>query len=139
MTTNLKNRKKQLEDRLTRHGIKDYRVDYLPYLEFDDKTFATPFEVGCRMIILYAVAFTATNIEYREAIKNWLIREGIWEHVSPREREFFDGNANDKEQLIDFSWQGECAYILAWALSIIKEKPSPIEPVNEHQFDIFYK
>lgn len=137
MTLTITNRKTQLEDRLASHGIKEYRVDYLPYLEFSEQNFATPYDAGCRMIILYAVAYAATNIDDCEAIKNWLIREGLWKHVSPKECKLFEGEVNDEQQLIDFSWQVECAYILAWALNLIKVTPSPAEPLNEQQLDVF--
>jgi len=137
MTKELLNRKKKLEDRLEKHGIKAYHVDHLPYLEFDDKSFATPYQAGCRMMILYAVAYTASEPDDREAVVDWMKRENLWEHVSPSELELFEGKVTDEQELIDFSWQGECAYILAWALNLIKETPSPTEQINEQQLEDF--
>jgi hypothetical protein len=137
MTKELVNRKKRLEERLAKHGIKEYHVQYLPYLEFDDKKFATSYETGCRMMILYAVAYTASEPDDRVAVTEWLKKEKLWNHVSPNEKEFFEGKVNDEQKIIDFSWQGECAYILAWTLNLIKETPTPTEQVNDQQLDNF--
>ncbi|MEO1054347.1 MAG: DUF4272 domain-containing protein [Bacteroidota bacterium] len=137
MTTELTNRKNRLEERLARHGIKELNIQHLPYLEFDDKKFATPFEAGCRMMILYAVAYIASEPGDREAVTEWLQREKLWNHVSPSEQELFEGKVTDEQKLIDFSWQGECAYILAWALNLIKETPTPTEQVDDEQLENF--
>lgn len=130
-------RKDRLENRLSKHGITETKITHLPYLEFDDEAFASPFESGCRMMILYALAYTASQIDDREKIVNWLKQEDVWAHVSPNEKEFFEGKVTDEQKIIDFSWEGEGAYILAWALNFIKETPTPTEQVSEEQLDIF--
>jgi hypothetical protein len=137
MTINTLKRKNQIEDRLASHGINDLRIDFLPYLEFDDQTFATPFETGCRMIILLAVAATASDLNNRQVISDWLSRENIWEYVSPNEKELFEGNVSDPQKLIDFSWQIECAYILGWTLNLTQDRPIPTEIVSEKNLDDF--
>jgi hypothetical protein len=133
----ISDRKKRLEDRLAKHGIKDYRVNYLPYLDFDDATFATPYEAGCRMMILYAVAYAVTETNERKKIVDWLTREDLWTRVAPSERELLEGRIQDEQKLIDFSWQGECAYILAWSLNLIHETPTPTRQINEQELDNF--
>jgi hypothetical protein len=57
MTTDevLVGRKTRLEKQLKDRGISDYEIKYLPYLDFDESTFATAYEVGVRMIILTCV------------------------------------------------------------------------------------
>jgi len=137
MSPDIMNRKERLEARLDKHGIKEHRVNYLPYMEFDDATFKTPYEAGCRMMILYVVAYTAMALEEREGIAGWLKRENLWPHVAPSERELFEGKVHDEQKLIDFSWDGECAYILAWALGLVTEAPSPSCPIDEQQLDEF--
>lgn len=130
-------RKDRLEDRLSMHGITQTKITYLPYLEFEDDMFASPFESGCRMMILYALAFTESQMDERVKVVKWLKEENLWAHVSQNEKEFFEGNVIDEQTIIDFSWEGEGAYILAWALNIIKETPTPTEQVTEEQLDIF--
>lgn len=137
MNEELMLRKHRLEDRLARHGILGYPISHLPYLEFNEQEFATPYSAGCRMLILYGVAYAASEPDDREGIKQWLLREGLWAHVSPNEREFLDGKVVDPQRLIDLSWEGECAYILAWALDLIEDTPSPTEQVSEEELDAF--
>ena len=137
MTTNILERKKRLEYRLASHGITDCPITYLPYLEFDNTTFVSPYEAGCRMMILYALAYTASKMGDRQKIVDWLKSENIWIHVSPKEFEFFDGKITDEQITIDFSWEGEAAYILAWALNIIPEVPTPTEQITKEQLNYF--
>ena len=137
MTTETVHRKKQLEARLAKHGIGNYQVTYLPYLDFDDKTFATPYESGCRMIIFYAGAYVASEPDNRQAIVDWLKSENLWEHVSFNEQQFFIGNDTDEGSITDISWQTENAYILAWALDLIKDAPTPTSQITQEQLDDF--
>lgn len=137
MTTETVHRKKQLEARLAKHGIGDYHVTHLPYLDFDDKTFATPYETGCRMLIFYAGAYVAGEPDDRHAIVDWVKNENLWEHVSFNEQEFFIGNVTDEESITKISWQTENAYILAWALNLIKETPTPTSQITQEQLDDF--
>lgn len=130
-------RKKNIEHRLSQHGIKDYKITHLPYLEFDPSSFATSKEAGARMIILLSVSYISQNLNKRDALKDWLKREGIWEHVSKHERGLFNGDIRDEESLIDFSWEGESAYILGWALNLIDKAPSPEHPITDAQFEHF--
>jgi hypothetical protein len=130
-------RKKRLEERLAKHGIKEPNIIYLPYLKFDPTTFATPYETGCRMMIFYAIAYSASELGDRKKIIDWLKNENLWVHVSNSEQEFLQEDYPEEQKIIDFSWQGECAYILAWALNLIKESPTPTEQVNEEHLDNF--
>jgi hypothetical protein len=137
MTSEIVQRKKQLEARLAKHGIVDYHVTFLPYLDFDEKTFATPYETGCRMLIFYAGAYVASEPDDRQAIVDWLKSENLWEQVSFNEQQFFIGNQTDEGDITRFSWQTENAYILAWALHLINETPSPTSQITQEQLDDF--
>lgn len=136
MTTDTLDRKKRIEDRLASHGIQ-HHITYLPYLDFDAKSFATPYEAGCRMIILYAGAFAASEPDERELIADWLKEENLWSHVTENEIEFFESKMVDERKIMDFSWQIECAYILAWALNLIKDTPTPTGALTDEQLDDF--
>ena len=131
------NRKKAIEDKLARHGINDCKIQYLPYLDFDPDSFAKPFDVGCRIMILFAVAFAAHNEEDRPLIITWLKNENIWEHVSPREAAFLEGKVTDRRAVIDFSWKIEAAYVLAWALGLVSTLPEPSQPISGELNDEF--
>jgi len=102
MTTNkvLQDRKARLEKQLNDRGISDYEIKYLPYLDFDEATFASPYEVGVRMIILYSCAYVAYHLDEMEKIAHWLRDEKLRPHVSPREKELFDGRIKGDEEIV---------------------------------------
>ena len=133
----LQRRKIRIEERLKTHGISETSISFLRYLMFDEKEFATPYEVGCRIIIIYAIAFTIEEQTKKQSVVDWLKRESIWEKVGYREAQYLEGNETEEEQINDFSWQMEGAYILAWTLNLIKEPPSPKVPVDEKQIEHF--
>lgn len=131
------NRKKAIENRLASHGINDCKIQYLPYLDFDPDSFANPFDVGCRIMILYAVAYAAQNEDDRSIIIKWLKHENIWNHVSPKETSLFEGKISDKKALVDFSWKIEAAYVLAWSLGLVSSLPEPSESIPDELNDEF--
>src|SRR5689334_10164072 len=107
MTPNkaLLDRKARLERRLKDRGISDYEIKYLPYLDFDEATFASSYEVGVRMIILYSSAYIAFHVDETQKIADWLRDEKLWPHVSPRERELFDASIKNDEEIGAFIWR----------------------------------
>ncbi|MBA4057029.1 MAG: hypothetical protein C0490_20105 [Marivirga sp.] len=139
MTTNkiLIDRRTRLENQLKDRGISGYEVKYLPYLEFDESSFATAYEVGVRMIILYSCAYVAHNLDETEATAYWLRQEKLWPDVSPEEKKLFTGEIKDEDNLIDFSWRLEAAYTLAWALKLVKELHPPTSQIDEEQMTDF--
>jgi hypothetical protein len=130
-------RKKAIEKRLSDHGINDIKIQYLPYLDFDPESFAKPFDVGRRIIILYAVSIAAQHEKYRQKIMDWLKAEGLWEHVSERETKLFEGKVTDKKALVNFSWQIEAAYVLAWSLGLVTKLSVSCQPIDDEEFNEF--
>jgi hypothetical protein len=133
----LVDRKTRLEKQLKDRGVSDYEIKYLPYLDFDESTFASAYEVGVRMIILYSCAYVGYDIDETEKIADWLRKEKLWQHVSPEERELFDGKIKDEEKLGRFSWRLESAYTLAWTLNLIDVLHPPTSEVGEEQIAEF--
>ncbi|MEO6358901.1 MAG: DUF4272 domain-containing protein [Ferruginibacter sp.] len=134
----LKGRKETIEQRLRKHGIFDTSITFLRYLMFDDKVFATPYEVGCRIMTINAILYTIEEPAKKQPIADRLKSANIWEHVSYREAQYLEGNETDQEQINEFSWQLEAAYILAWALNLVKERPSPSGSVTDEQMEDFF-
>jgi len=132
-------RKNAIELRLKNNGINDIDIKYLPYLDFDPDLFASPFDVGCRIMILLALSYVVNNESLLTKIIEWLKREKIWEYVSPKEQLLFEGKVTDKRSLISFSWQIESAYVLAWTLGLVTELSEDCEPMNDSEFDEFNK
>jgi hypothetical protein len=114
----LRIKKQKLESRLIALGITTSRVSYLPYLDHKKETFRSPFEAGCRMIILATLAYIAFNPDERFNIINWLRRETLWEHVSPKEKAFLLDLKPEEQTNIEMSWKFESSFALAWCLKI---------------------
>ncbi len=128
------NRKKAIELRLKNYGINDISIQYLPYLDFDPDSFAKPFDVGCRIMILLTASYAVNNENLLAKIIDWLKREKIWEYVSQKERRLFEGKVTDEPSLMNFSWQMESAYVLAWSLGLVKDISENCEPMNDKEF-----
>lgn len=129
----LLDRKIRLERRLIDRGISNFEIKYLTYLNFDESTFATAREVGIRMIILYSCAYVSYNLDETKRIADWLRKVEFWPHVSPVERELFEGKINDEEKVGEFSWRLESAYTLAWTLNLVNELHPPIFRVSKEE------
>jgi hypothetical protein len=130
-------RKARLEKQLKERGILDYEIKHPSYLDFDESTFATSYEIGVRMIILYSCAYVTYNIDDTKKIAGWLKQEKLWPHVSPEEKELFNGNIQDKEKLSEFSWRIESAFTLAWVLNLIDVLHPPTSELNEEKVTDF--
>ncbi len=137
MKIQLQERKKKLEKRLSEFGLTDYKISSELYLKYDEKNFASSTEIAKRLIILYSIFYGSTNIDKIPRIKDWLIKVNLWTEVSDTEKMFFEGTIEDEEKIEEFAWSIEKAYILAWTLNIVSEKPLPIDQITDKQFDDF--
>lgn len=137
MNTSSTDRKNAIELRLQKHGISDYKIQYLPYLNFDPAAFASPFDVGCRIIILSAASYASQGEEHRLGLIGWLEDEGLWGHVSGQERLLFEGKVTDKKTLAGFSWSLETAYVLAWSMGLVQDISEDCQPMTDKQYEEF--
>src|SRR5690349_16821519 len=101
----LRRKKKSLESRLIQYGIRNYRVSFLEYLDHSKETFKTPYDAGCRMIILHAMGCLVHDLDARPAFIEWFKQENIWEKVSPKEKEFLLSASPDERTLAELSWR----------------------------------
>jgi len=118
----LERRKAVIESRLAGYGIEGTRITFLPYLDFDPDEFQPTMEVGRRILILWAVSNIALNLNEKDEVADWLKRSMLWDSVSPRERELFAGNTNERA-LMNFSWQIEAFIVLCWAVNLLDDIP----------------
>ncbi|MBX2843576.1 MAG: DUF4272 domain-containing protein [Flammeovirgaceae bacterium] len=133
----LKTKKGRLESRLIDYGIKNCRVAHLPYLDYSNEKFQTPYDAGCRMMILYTISFSAHNLEERPDIIQWLKGEMIWDKVSPNEKEFLNDPNPDENVLMDLSWRIESALTLGWCLKKVRALPKLDIDNNDKEIDEF--
>jgi hypothetical protein len=86
-------------------------------------------DVARRCIVLYAV-IAAGHGEPRQKLREWLLREGLWDYVSPQEQVFLESNEPSEEQLNQATWRVEALFQLLWALRSINDLPAPTELVD---------
>ncbi|GHN01550.1 hypothetical protein WSM22_30390 [Cytophagales bacterium WSM2-2] len=129
--------KKRLEARLLSYGINSVRIKHLPYLDHTQEVFLTPYEAGCRMLIMYSISYLTVQLEEREQVCEWLKEEKIWNVVSPLEKKFFADELPDQRTLDTLSWYAEGALTLGWSLNKVKALPRMDESVPDHVINEF--
>lgn len=115
----LEHRKRSIEERLSRLGINKYQITYLGYLDMSEVAFRSPYEVGCRLLIFYGLAYSVHHLKDRPKVVDWFKREGLWEHVSPNEQSFLNNPKPEERELQDLSWHLEGALTLGWVLGLV--------------------
>ena len=132
-------KKRRIESKLISYGIRNQRISYLPYLDHSNETFQTEYEAGCRMMILYALSEVAHELKARNYIIDWLKNEGIWNRVSPMEKEFLTQSNPDRNIIIRMSWRIEASLTLGWCFSLISDLPDLNEEENRGIIEEFEK
>lgn len=118
----LKRRKDKVESKLIAYGLKDSKITYLRYLDFSLEEFQTPYDVGCRILILWAVSYVATNLDEKDEIAEWLKTWALWDKVSEQEKKLFTEELPEIS-LMDFSWHIEAVVVLCWAVNLLEVLP----------------
>ena len=134
----LESRKERIESRLREYDINDTSITFLRYLIFDDKLFVTPYEVGCRIMIIYAIVFSIQEPDRKSNIFKWFKTQKLDNYLSSIEMQYFQGTETEDYIINKFSWELEAAYILAWTLNLIKESPSPTSVLSDEQLELFF-
>jgi hypothetical protein len=137
MSADFINRKNELEKRLKSYGINEFQITNQQYFDFDENVFVSSLNAGRRMLILNAMSYVATETEDRPIIIEWLKEENLWNFMSLKEKSFIEGKRTNKKEIIEYSWQIENSYILAWALNLIKETPTSYSQLSEEQLEDF--
>jgi hypothetical protein len=100
---------------------------HLPRVESEaEAKLRNPKEVAKRAIVLYFVISVAHGA-HRETASAWLKDEGLWDVVSPKEKEFLDSDHPAEEEIIASTWRAESLWTLLWALRKIEKLELPTE------------
>ena len=103
---------------------------HLPRVENENEVkLREPKEVAKRAIVLYALVAVAHQADRKRAT-SWLRSEGLWESVSPKEKDFLESNDPPKQDVIEASWRAESLWTLLWALRKIDKFDLPKEMCN---------
>lgn len=105
------------------YGITSLRIKHLSYLDYSNEAFLTPYEAGCRMLILYTVAYLSHHLDERTQASVWLKEEKLWGCVSPSEKKFFASESVEQQMLDQLSWRVESALALGWCVGCLQTLP----------------
>jgi len=130
----LRRRKKIIETKLSDYGLKNQKISYLPYLVLQEEGFQTLHEVGCRILVLWAISYVASRLDEREEIASWLKRTKLWDKVTEPERKLFTDDL-PQNVLISFSWRIEAVIVLCWAVNLLAHLPNLYEEMPEEELD----
>ena len=115
-------RKEASEALLQSQGIKVNL--HLPCIQSeDDVVFRTPQEIATRVTVLSVVNFVAFNSIPAEVAINYLQKYNLWEHVTPKEKDFLQ-NPNPEKQTVE-TWKAEDIYLLMWVFGKIDNLDFP--------------
>jgi hypothetical protein len=99
----------------------------LPRVESEaEARFRDPKDVAKRAIVLYFVISVAHEAD-RESALSWLKDEGLWDAVSPKEKDFLETDNPPREEIISATWRIESLWTLLWALGKIERSNLPRE------------
>jgi Domain of unknown function (DUF4272) len=103
---------------------------HLPRIEDDtDARLREPREVARRAIILYVLVLVAHKV-FGESAAERLKEEGLWESVSPKEKEFFESDNPPQQDILNATWRAESLWALLWALGKVEKLELPTEICN---------
>lgn len=131
----LRAKKKRLESRLIKYGMKNERISHLPYLDHSEEVFQSAYDAGCRMMILFAISHAAHHLDDRDDIVEWLKDEKIWNKVSPTEKDFLQTLLPEENTRMELSWRIESALTLGWCLKKVKTLPRLDARNNQKEID----
>jgi hypothetical protein len=86
----------------------------------------TPEEAAIRLLALVAVSGVAQGVDRTEVV-DWLVREHLWDQLTPSEARFLEAPDPSERDFVAFSWRMECVYVLGWALMIHDRLSPPTE------------
>jgi Domain of unknown function (DUF4272) len=122
-------RKHRTEARLRDEGVPFIR--HLPRIETRDEVkLRTKEEIAYRSLALTVVTVKAIGMR-QPSVENAVKHLGLAPHFSPRERGFILDPKPPHQDVVHFSWSGEAAWPLFWALGFVHQLDRPIPVVGE--------
>jgi hypothetical protein len=83
-------------------------------------------EVARRCCVLIAIV-SLGHQQPRDATVGWLMDEGLWDYVTPKEREFIMDSSPSQQSIVDATWRAEALHVLLWSLSRIESLCPPTQ------------
>jgi len=86
-------------------------------------------DVARRALVLRTLVRAAFTDGHRPRAIVLLKRQGLWDATTPKERRFFEGDA-DRQATIDATWRGEALAVLLWCLGCLDRLEPPTHPYD---------
>jgi len=89
---------------------------HLPLVESESEAkFRSRQDTARRALVLYIVVLAAHKAIATDPA-DWLKREGLWDSVSPKEKEFLENPNRPEKDAAIASWRAEALWVLLWAI-----------------------
>jgi hypothetical protein len=122
-------RKHRSESHLRDEGVPF--IHHLPRIETRDEVkLRTKEEIAYRSLALTVVTAKAVGMR-QPGVENAVKHLGLAPHFSPRERAFILDPTPPHQDVVHFSWSGEAAWPLFWALGFVDRLDRPISVIGE--------
>jgi hypothetical protein len=122
-------RKERSEARLRSENVPFIR--HLPRIETRDEVrLRSKGDIAYRSLALTVVAAKASGMR-QPSVENAVKYLGLSSHFSPHERAFILDPTPPHQDMVHFSWSGEAAWPLFWALGFIDQLDRPTPVVGE--------
>jgi hypothetical protein len=93
--------------------------------EYDEPCPFTAREIARRAIVLQGVVAAACDVD-TGAIVQWFRDQGVWDAVSPKERQFLlDPTAASRDEKLRFRWRQEAEWSLLWVVGKVNHLGLP--------------
>ncbi len=119
-------RKERSDARLRSEGVPFIR--HLPRMETRDEVrLRSKEDIAYRSLALTVVTAKASGMR-QPSVENAVKHLGLSSHLSPRERAFILDPTPPHQDVVHFSWSGEAAWPLFWALGFVDrlDRPTPV-------------
>jgi hypothetical protein len=88
--------------------------------EYDEPCPLSAREIATRVVILQGVIAVACEVD-PEPVVDWYREQGVWEHVSPKEKGFLlDPSSLDRDAQNGLRWHQEAAWALLWVVGKVE-------------------
>lgn len=118
----------------TEKFLKSKQVAINPQLpgveDLSEARFRSPESVARRVVVLYNVSARGFGVDQATVLYN-LKTAGVWETLSPKERNFIEQVHPSRQQCLNAAWRVEALWVLLWSLGLIDTLAFPTGPCNE--------
>ena len=110
---------------------KSHNISILPtppaIEDYNDPSNFTARQIGARALIVHGVVAVASGVN-SEPVVEWLRDQGIWEFVSPNEKELLNDPTSLAEEVLNkFQWQVEAEWALLWVIGKVESLGLPTQ------------